>query len=93
MADKSTDRDYGKQLLEEVRGRGVLHVLTNRFGYDELQQLKQADRAETLALFQGDAFSVIQAIKTKSASEVADMFEQSENDKSKMPPPMFFFCF
>lgn len=86
MGNLQTERNFGQELLHEIRERRLLHVLTNRFDYSEIQRLKRADRTETLAIFQGTEYAIIQALKSKAPKEVVDMFQQAEETRANISP-------
>jgi hypothetical protein len=71
---------YGAQLVAELKARWRLDLLTNRFGYQPIQALKQADRAATVKLFQGSSYPVIQLLKTKEPAEVAEALVAAQQD-------------
>ena len=71
---------FGAELLAELRRHRRLDLLTRKFSYNAIQALKQADRAETLRLFQGSSYALIQLIKTETPTKVAQAMVQSQKD-------------
>lgn len=92
MTKLQTENDFGQQLYRELRNHKLLHILTNRFNYSDIQRLKRADREATIMLFTGAEFSVVQALKSSTASEVAEMFWHVEQERAKVGPTTFL-CF
>ena len=62
---------YGAQLYAELRKLTGYDLLVRNFSYEAIQQLKQADRQQTLKLFQGSSYPVLQQIKTEDPASVA----------------------
>jgi hypothetical protein len=73
---------YGGQLCEKLKELKRLDLITRKLSYDAIQQLKAADRAETLKLFRGSHYDFLQLIKTREPAEVAAHLLQKEKENA-----------
>jgi hypothetical protein len=73
---------YGAQLCEKLKELKRLDLITRKLSYDAIQQLKAADRTETLKLFRGSHYDFLQLIKTSEPAEVAEQLLQKEKENS-----------
>ena len=62
---------FGLALYEELKQLGHSSALFRKMSYAQIQQLKAASRDETLKLFQGSYYEVIQHIKRDTPAELA----------------------
>lgn len=72
---------FGRALFESL---GRLHggeILTRRMKYGDIQELKNAKREQTLGLFAGSSFEVLQRIKKDSPEELAE-FRVNQADET-----------
>jgi hypothetical protein len=62
---------FGNRLLAELKAAQQFDFVISKLNYDAIQQLKRADRDETVKLFWGSSYDVLEVIKTKEPAEVA----------------------
>jgi hypothetical protein len=62
---------FGSRLLVELKATDQFDFITSKMNYDAIQKLKRADREETVKLFLGSSYDVLQVIKTKEPAEIA----------------------
>jgi len=98
LAPIEPDQDFGNQLCEAFRAAGRLDFVTRRFNYNAIQRLKKADREQTLMLFQGTTWGVLQQLKSDSPQQVVEYFLEQERRQAIAfspgvfaPSAIFFF--
>jgi hypothetical protein len=65
------DEAFGLQLFEELKREGGLSAVTSLLNYEQIQQLKSADRTGVLRIFQGSNYDFIQRMKRDSPEKLA----------------------
>ena len=83
---------FGGRLYSELRQISGYDLITGIMDYKAIQQLKVSDRADTLKLFRGSDYEVIQLLKT-SEPEVAARYlvakaEEAKNDGTDLGAAM-----
>ncbi len=68
------DANFGARFYNAMRSRGLLHMLTHRFNYEKIQELKAADRAATINMLLCFGWGTVQAMKAGSPETIADRF-------------------
>ena len=64
-------KPFGQRLYGELRQLTGYNLITGIMDYKAIQQLKVADRDDTLKLFRGSGYEVIQLLKTGEPEDVA----------------------
>lgn len=64
---------FGGRLYMELRRLSGFDVITDKLEYGPIQQLKQADREQTVALFQASSELLRHALRTAEPEDVARM--------------------
>ena len=62
---------FGGRLYSELRQLSGYDLITGIMDYKAIQQLKVSDRDDTLKLFRGSSYEVIQMLKTGEPEDVA----------------------
>ena len=62
---------FGGLLYAELRKQSGYDVITGLMDYKAIQQLKASDRADTLKLFSGSSYEVLQLLKTCEPDDAA----------------------
>lgn len=62
---------FGNRLLAELKAAQQFDFVIRKLNYDAIQKLKRADREETVKLFLGSSYDVLQVIKSKEPAEIA----------------------
>ena len=78
---------FGGRLYSELRKLSGYDLITGIMDYDAIQQLKVADRDDTLKLFRGSSYEVIQLLQTGEPEDAARHLvskagEAKQNDDS-----------
>lgn len=69
---------FGSRLLAELKAAQQFDFVISKLNYEAIQKLKRADREETVKLFLGSSYDVLQMIKTKEPAEVAAYLAQQK---------------
>ena len=64
-------KTFGGRLYSELRQLSGYDLITAIMDYKAIQQLKVSDRDDTLKLFRGSGYEVIQLLKTGEPEDVA----------------------
>lgn len=79
-------KTYGGQLYAELRTKSGYDVITSLMDYHAIQQLKVADREQTLKLFRESSDEVIQILRTAEPTEAAGfLIEKTKQAQEQMP--------
>ena len=72
------EKPFGERLYDVMRERGLHVILTNRMNYEQIQELKLADREACAKLFRGSSYVMVQRIKNDEPEKIAEFlaFEQ-----------------
>ena len=62
---------FGGRLYSELRQLSGYDLITGIMDYKAIQQLKASDRNDTLKLFRGGSYKLIQLLKTAEPEDVA----------------------
>jgi len=65
------EKTFGSRLYSELRELSGYDLITGIMDYKAIQKLKIANREETLKLFQGSSYEVIQLLKRQEPEDVA----------------------
>lgn len=69
MSDEG--QTFGGRLYSELRQLSGFNLITGIMDYKAIQQLKVSDRDDTLKLFRGSGYELIQLLKTGEPEDVA----------------------
>lgn len=69
MSDEG--QTFGGRLYSELRQLSGYDLITGIMDYKAIQQLKASDRNDTLKLFRGSSYEVIQLLKTAEPEDAA----------------------
>ena len=65
------DQTFGERLYSEMRKQSGYNLITAIMNYNAIQQLKVSDRHDTLKLFSGSGYEIIQLLKNGEPEDVA----------------------
>lgn len=71
---------FGWLLYAELQKQSGYDLITSLMDYKAIQQLKVSDRTETLKLFSGSSYEVIQLLKTCEPEDAARHLVAKAND-------------
>ena len=85
MEDDSqeTKEPFGLRFYEEMRSAGLMHWLTRRLSYAEMQELKKADREGVLAMFPLAPYAFRKLLRTADMDEIGATI-RAEKQKGEM---------
>lgn len=87
--EANNDTQFGLRFYEELRSRGFLHRITNRFDYDGIQRLKRANREEVVMMFVGLGYPIVRKLKIASPREIVDLMALQAEAQARHTPMMF----
>ena len=89
------DQTYGGRLYGELRRLSGYDFITSIMDYKTIQQLKVSDRDDTLKLFRGSSYEVIQLPKAGEPEDAARYLvaqaEKAKNDGADIQSTMPWF--
>ncbi len=74
---------FGGRLYSELLHLTGYDLMTSMMNYKTIQQLKVSDRQDTLELFRGSSYEVMQLLETAEPEDVARYFTSKAEEAKK----------
>lgn len=71
------NRTFGQSLLDELKSRGGLSIITSRMDFAQIQDFKKMNREEAIKIFEGSDYATLQILKTESPAEISTCLIQN----------------